>query len=137
MHVDDQYDARDAGRGAGRDQDPIKPQDVPLMRLLKQAYEALKGIEYIDMMDDELRCPECLGSPQQDGHKRDCKVALHYLLKPIIEGKPIPEGPPCSECGHYKDDVRKQVCTYTEEMHNRRMELTMCDDCALERATWI
>lgn len=131
------YDQDDA-EGAGRDQGSEKPQDdVPLMRLLKQAYEALKSIEYIDMMDDELRCPDCRGSAQQDGHSQECKLKVFYVIEPVLQGKPIPEGPPCSECGHYKDDVRKQVCTYTETMHNRRMELTMCDDCANERATWI
>ena len=133
MGVDDQYD----GEGAGIEQGTGETKIVPLMRLLKQAYEALKSIEYIDMMDDEPRCPDCMGSPHQDGHAQDCKLKVFYVIEPVLRGKPIPEGPPCGECGQYKDDVRKRVDPYFADLHDKRILLTMCDDCEGERAAEI
>jgi hypothetical protein len=130
MRVDDQYD----GEGAGEEQDEGNTKTVPLMRLLKLAHEALKSIEYIDMMDDEPRCPDCMGSPHQDGHSHGCKLKVFYLIEPVLQGKPIPEGPPCSECGCYKDDVHKRVDPYSADILDKIVKLTMCDDCTDERA---
>jgi len=130
MGVDDQYD----GEGTGIEQGGGDTKIVPLMRLLKQAHEALKGIEYIDMMGDEPRCPDCHGSPHQNGHSQDCKLKVLYDIEPVLQGKPIPEGPPCSECGRYKEDVRKRVDPYSADILDKITMLTMCDDCTDERA---
>lgn len=40
----------------------------------------------------------------------------------------------CDDCGKEKEDVKHTICPFAYEIHDKEVDVTLCDECKGERA---
>lgn len=40
----------------------------------------------------------------------------------------------CQDCEQIKPDVSTRLCPFAQDVHNKEVQITVCDDCCHERA---
>ncbi len=59
----------------------------------------------------------------------------HIMNETYIDGVDLyNEDNKCIDCGEYKESVSLRICPYEKEIHERIVEVQICDECERERA---